>query len=632
MPTQPYSLTAEQNRNGANGFTRYESVSEFVDNSLDANAPGHVMAAICEKDSSKGYHIGYDLGDGAANLKSFYGIGTTVCKKRGATRGLKNYGHGAAVGRFNPDRVIHITRHSGAALSSMLIYNTGALYRAIDDAKRMGDCDYRRIDVELGDSMFVPYTGGGLTEEIRNLLEHLRSQIADKSAYYPLEEVLTNILANEQPTFHLMIMEFEVFPTEMITEIKDALHAFRRDYYPALKAGRFIEYLAPNLDRDPPTYDSTRTNASNAVDHMGPLSRARLAGKIELRSDVATATNYLRFTVASYGTGVAPAEFWLSCKDGDKLFYDGHAGPGPFTTAPPAGWEAALPVGDYEGISFMCSVISQEEENIQKDKIDSKTLGTTKRAGVNELRGVQLCYQDRNLGLPLYNEANWGDRRNVGGLRVQLSTTDPNIAERFFGIKTKKHSANFDGLHPLMRRFLNWIVQRVIISQYSYTANYSKKDRGDKDRGGCPGVSDWNFPYFCALMLNAKAKKPAVAPLLPVSSASSVASSDHEGEEIESDNHIEHVLPVPAPAPAHAPAPSLVLTESPVAATSRVAAISLRQVAIELLRINTQLSASNLAELAETASTTAKPKLASKLKILFELIETMKSEGLTYSA
>ncbi len=612
--TQPFSLTAEHNRNGANGFTRYESVSEFVDNSLDANAPGHTMAAICEEGSSKGYHIGYDLGDGAQTLLSLYGIGTAVCKKRGATRGLKNYGHGAAVGRFNPDRVVHITRHRTASRASTLIYNTGALYRAIDAAKRTGDCDFRQIDAEL--NPFSP-TNGGLTDEIRELLLRMQSLITSKPVYDSLAKVLANILTNEQPTFHLMIMEYEVFPTEMIAEIKDALCAFRRDYYPALVAGRFVEYLTAG--------GSSRADASNAVDHMGPPECARLAGKIELRSDAATATDYLRFTVATYGTGVASAEFWLSCKDGDKLFYDGRAGPGPFTTAPPAGWEIALPVGDDAGISFMCSVLSHKEELEQTKAIGSKTLGTNEAAGVNEMRGVQLCYQDHNLGLPLYNEAQWEDKRNVGGLRIQLGTSNPDIAERFFGIKTKKHSANFDGMHPLMRRFLNWTMKLVIIKRYSHYENNKTGKRGE-----ARGVSDWKFSYFCALMLNAKAAdptsvKPTTAPRLPASAAISCASSvasSHSSDytsDAESESFIKHI-----------PAASA-LSVTTVTTTSRYMPISPRQLASELLRATTRLDASNLAELAETASSVVVPGLVGKLGIFLDLIKSLETVGLKYS-
>lgn len=612
--TQPYSLTAEHNRNGANGFTRYESVSEFVDNSLDANAPGHTMAAICEEESSKGYHISYDLGDGAQNLLSLYGIGTAVCKKRGATRGLKNYGHGAAVGRFNPARVIHVTRHSTASRASTLIYNTGALYRAIDDAKRAGECDFRQIDAEL--NPFSP-TSGGLTDEIRELLQHLQTLITSKPVYDSLANVLTKIIANEQPTFHLMIMEYEVFPEEMIAEIKDALCAYRRDYYTALVAGHYVEYLTPD--------GISRADASNAVDHMGPPERARLAGKIELRSDAASATDYLHFTVASFGTGEAPAEFWLSYRDDGMhpLFYKGTAGAGPFTATQPAGWETALPVGDDEGVSFMCSVLSHKEELDQK-----KAIGSGLCSDLNDMRGVQLRYHDHSLGLPLYS-TQWEDKRNVGALRIQIATSNTDIAERFFGIKTKKHSANFDGMHPLMRRFLSWVVQRVIIKKYSHYTNYVAAPRGE-----CPGVSDWKFPYFCALMMNAKAKdptivKPIAAPRLPasaaVSSASSVASS-HSSDytsDTESDTHIVHV-PVPVPA-----AP--VLTVTPVSATQRFTPISPRQLAVFVLRITTRLSTSNLAELAETASTIAIPGLAGKLSGILELVKSLETVGLKYT-
>jgi hypothetical protein len=580
--TQPFSLTMAQQRAGTNGFNTAQAYSEFVDNSFDAGATSHFAAAVCIPDTSKGYFISWDLGHGSRDLRVLYGIGPNVCKKTGPVRGLKNYGHIASVGRFNPDRIAHISRATGSSRPGTLVFDLNTLYTAIDTAGP--GVNYRRIDETVIPSVLRHNPECGLTDEVRELLQDILN-VATSDKFSSLRDMLGKVSRGEAPSFMLTIMYYTNFPPKLISEIIDAHRAFRMDYYRSLMNGHTMEFLTDSMEY------RICINAEEAIDPHGPEHRPRLTGRIEIRGD-ASAT-YLKFIVNT-------ATFWLTYSSDSRMFYDGRASRGPFSASEPPEWGSAIQIGT--GIEHTISVISRAEEDTQKEEAGSVY------DSVIPMRGIRICYHDRDLGVPIYNESEWEDRRNIGGLRISMRISDAESAERIMGIKSKKHSAEFSDLHPAFKTALNWIVQRVIISKFS---NYKVCPPIDGKKGNSPGVSDWRFNYFCALMLNAKAQLsvPASAPTLSISS--------YDDTESVSTTSSGTVQP----------------TTISVAASTRLAPMSLRTVATLLTNATHRLVyESNLDQIAETASTEAVPEISTLYRKFIELLSTLEvSAGLTYT-
>jgi hypothetical protein len=604
--TQPFSLTMSQQRAGTNGFTTPEAYSEFIDDAYDAGSACFYAAAVRVPDSTKGFLVTWDFGSGARDIRVLYGIGPNVCRKTGeGQRGLKNYGHIAAMGYFNPDRVTHVSRAAAAARAGTLVFDLGALYAAVDAAG--AGVNYRQIDTTALPALLRDYSDCGLTDEVRERLQTVIAAATPTEALAPLCEHLGCILRNEVPSFMLTIMEYDNFPTMRISEIVDAHRNYRMEYYSALTTGgHSIVLMSDKAD------ECIIANAENAIDPMGPEDWPRLTGIFETRT-----TGQVTCIKITLTHDANTAVFWLAhVKDLQPTFYDGRSPRGPVLIKDePSGWVTATPIGN--SIDFVFSVISRAEEDRQKDRVGSSTYKS-----VEAMRGIRQRYHDRDLGTPSYNHSNWMDRRNIGGLRGILTFRDTETAESLIGIKTKKHSSNFEGLHQGLQSALNWIVGRIIIPHFS---NY-KVCNPAGGKGKSPGVTDWKFPWFCALMLNTKASlsvapAPAPAPALAVADAYSDAESDDDTVTTASSSSgsvIVHVHPPPA--------------KTPVAASLRTSAMSMRdfvsRIAIDLMHIAND---GNLDELSTTASTMAVAGLSPLYNKWIEICATLEAAGLTYT-
>lgn len=607
--TASFSNIMQQQRAGANGFTTPDAHSEFVDNAHDSGSAHFWAAVVRVAGSTKGYIVTWDLGHGARDIRVLYGIGPNVCRKSGAgMRGVKNYGHIAAIGYFNPDRVTHISRAVGAARAGTLVFDLGALYAAFDAAAPA--VNYSQIDTTVLPALLRHNPDCGLTDETRELVQAVLAAASPAETLVPLREHLERILRNEVPSFMTTIMEYDNLPATKIAELVDAHRAFRMDYYLALATGgRSIEFLS---DRPEECINAT---AENAINPMGLPDWPRITGSIETRVTAAAVT-HMKITVTH---AADTAVFWLTYVNGHQpTYYDGRKPRGPgLIRDEPGTWAAATPIGT--GIAYECSVLSKAEEDRQKALV-----GSSIYKSVEAMRGVRLRYHDRDLGVPVFNNQpkQWGKKRNVGGLRVTLTFCDPETAERLIGIQNKKNSANFESMHKGLQTVLNWKVGRIVIPHFS---NY-KVCRSVDGRGNSPGVTDWKFPWLCALMLNAKARDPTLAAAAPTLSVSSVSGDD-------SDDESASVSTAPSPAVggagAAAPAP-VVMT--PVAASMRAAPMSLRELATRFHDDINRLFNSNLDEVAENAPTGAfagLPTLYSDFKKMVAILET--SAGLTYT-
>jgi hypothetical protein len=541
----------EQERNGANGLTIVQAVSEFTDNAFDANSTHFTMIALPPQDrtvSQRGFLVGLDTGTGARDLLPFYGIGPNVCRKTGVARGLKNYGNRAAIGCMMPTTVTHITRHQTAARSSTLTLSLGALYQAIDAAKAT-TCDYRRIDEHELPTVLRNTPAGGLTDETRELLDTILGTMTVGS---PNRAFIESILANTLTSFHLMVLDYDVFPTGMMDHLVNAFQSYRMSYCYALRNGLRLELETPST--------TIKLQAEDAIDPLG--TAPRITGMIEIYS------TGLKVTLGSQAFWVIPS---------DHLFYDGRTARNPFIFAEqPADWAPAAT--DTLQISF--SVPSAQEEREQLDKV-----GSSIYRSVMDMRGVYLRYHDRYLGMPVYNKDNWEEKRNVGALRVELVCTNPTTAEEWLGIQTKKHTSSFTCIHDMLQLFLNWLVARVIVPKFSHCGVCKPLD-GRK--GNSPGVTDWQFPYLCKLMLDAKATPTQL------------------------------VAPAPAPIPAPIPNPPSI---------PRPRAITAQEFVRYIYEFKEYLDDSNLEELTETAQNTeivaGLTTFVTQLKKIRETLEEM---------
>jgi hypothetical protein len=565
--TLPFSLSMANERGETNGFSIAESLSEFVDNTFDANGREYILVEV-NVPGGPTYLISVDVGNGAADLLPLYGIGASVRRKTGVTRGLKNAGHRAALGRFNPDTVHHISRTRENPRASSLVLDLQTLWEIVDAAKGAGDCDYRRIDEQMP-RFLRNMSNCGFTDEIRELL----SEIIVNTPPSPERTLFENILSNSQESYHAMIMKYAERPVTLINEITSALHSFRISYYDALMDGRTITFAS---------HERIVINRENAVDPLGTAPRIKGTVDIRTRGD---ATTYLKVTLSV--SDADPSTFYMSYNPGDTIFFDGKTHKNPFTTKEPqADWEEAAVVDRLE-MEF--SVPSAKEEHDQL-----KTVGSTIYGKVENMRGIYLGYIDRYLGMPLYNTKGWQDKRNISGFRGRIRCMSSKTMEEFMGIQKKKHSSTFENLHPAIQMFLNWICNRVIISKYSHTGNNKGHAKGDS-----PGVTDWNFPQFCQFMMNTKVppSSPPSSPSLPSPSQSENNSSSNAG----------------TPVPAHFRQPP----KSP------------HEFIEEIHKFVEKVTVEKLDELLESASNIAVAGLSTKIKQLHEILSELETLGLT---
>jgi hypothetical protein len=159
-------------------------------------------------------------------------------------------------------------------------------------------------------------------------------------------------------------------------------------------------------------------------------------------------------------------------------------------------------------MTWRAAVITGEEE--EQQKIDK----------VEKARGVSVTFVDRTLGNPIHNDK-WGARRDMGGIRFELTCLSQVGAELFLHIQSQKNTMSFDILHPAMKAFLNLVVGRTIIKKWS--------NDSDNGRKRTEGVSEWNIDEFCRMLENPKAKREE---------GGAQVSDGQVSEEQESDGHV----------------------------------------------------------------------------------------------
>jgi hypothetical protein len=458
--TIPFALLMGQECTGTNGFKIVDVFAEFGDNAADARSRQLTVALIPEPDTLRATLLVFDTGDGARDLDSLYSIGSRVVKKVPPCRGLKNYGHRAAIGRLTPDNILHITRTAGAPRSSTLTFKLGELREMIAAAPT--PCDYRAIDARVP-ALFGRSTGG-LTDEIRDQLIALRARMAATPANYASAMAFgDSVLANTQPTFHAMVLTWEEAPATLHEEIQAAFQSYRLSYYKALQEGFEFHYLPPT----PAT--PLHYGATDAIDPLGPPAWQRITCALEFRGE-----EMAQLTIATTQLWVTPTPSSLR-----------------ITPSAPADWAAAAVTGRA---TIAVAVVSSAEEDCQK------SLAGPLFEHRDNLRGLYVRYQDHILGPPLFPTVGWGAVRNAGGVRVEISTTEQAFAEDYLHIPAKKHSMTYSNLHPLLQALLTRLVKQVVIKKYSYY----------EVNRGC-GVAAWDLVQFRQLLQN-----PAWLPHIPL--------------------------------------------------------------------------------------------------------------------
>ena len=192
--SQPFSLVFAQEANGSNGLTYTESQTEFIDNAQDAQSSFH-MTILTEEhpDTNLCMKADLDFGKGIEDLPHIYGLGKKTQKKENGNRGLKNKGHLAAVGRFQPIRITYYTKCNGKFLA--MDFEVQAMLDAISKTMET-DRDYRQVDHR--DYMTVHKCWN---DDIRKRLNQLISLVEDDS-------LLCQIATNDVDSYFLQIMEY----------------------------------------------------------------------------------------------------------------------------------------------------------------------------------------------------------------------------------------------------------------------------------------------------------------------------------------------------------------------------------------------------------------------------------------
>ena len=471
----------EEERDGASGYQISHILSEIVDNSYDAESPTIHIATIQGNDGY--YTVFYDKGHGAKDLMDVFGAGAKIIKKANGKRGLKNRGgRGAAGAMTDRKSIIYVSKPVGAVGCSTLTVDFEGLYAAIDAMKMSEDRDMNNINTA---AFFRNTIGAGLTDKIRTLVQNVILNTGSEQ----IRADMSGVLDNSTPHYFMMIARYTSQPPALESAMRDAINSYRLFYHRALEAGRSLEFY---------TESPLILTGANAVDPLGS-TKPRLYGSIEFRLPptafdaagmiVNTAAATIHFTVEN---DAVAANYWLlpntKWTSGDRRTIEGA-----LIAAPPE-WELMIPV---TRMTYAFSVVSKEEEEEQKQSLGSLMSKT------EQLRGVYLVYIDRCLGMPVYSPR-WEGRRNAGGVRCEITCGGQVGAEHFWRIQNKKHSSEFEQLHPMMQAFLHLLVGRTIIDKFS---NSGKK-------GENSGVSEWDFDKFCDMIEN-PAKRAYIPPPIP---------------------------------------------------------------------------------------------------------------------
>lgn len=600
------SFTKEliQHRASANGYTTYQAYNEFVHNAYDAGSSTFHGAVVRIPGSSKGTIIMWDSGSGTRDLRLLYGVGSNVCRKNGDGQiGLMNYGSPAAIGCMGPDRITHVSRAAGVRFASTLVFDCKNLYAAIDAVEVSGEeLNYRHIDDTVLPAYFRHNPLSGLTDEVREIIQGALSAIGDTETLAPARERLLSILSNEVPSFMLTIMEFDNFLNTKAKEIVEAHRTFKMTYHPLLASERLsIEFLSDRPE------ECISVKVADAIDPLGPPDWSRITCLIETR--LAEGLTLMKFTLSH---GVESGSFWYRHVDSHSANIFKGKKYSPFTVSPPAEWSSAVKLG--RGVVMKSVVLSRKLEDAQKASI-----GASNFSSVESLRGVWSQCNGILLGGAKYPNPTegWGEQRNCGGIRTILSVSDKETAKVLLRLKTKKHSGEFADFHAALQTVLNWLHGVIIIPNYSH---YTVCRSADGKKGHSPGVTNWKFSWFCALMMNAKA--PALAPAPTPAPALSISSVSCDSDD-ESASVATASSSVPAAVGGAGAAPTL----TPVAASMRAAPMSYRDVASRLNSLALQLVNSNLAQLAETAPTRSVKGLSTLYKKIDWLIALLQAEG-----
>jgi hypothetical protein len=537
-PAPSFSHMMAQEREGANGLEINHAISEFIDNSFDAGARKCCIALVPIPGTSKHYLVIADTGEGLTDPLVLYSTSRTgTVKKPAGSRGLKNYGYRAAIGRLSPTSIFNIGRKVGSRASTLKLL-LGSLYAAIDRANADGRrCNYHEIDRDVLPEVQHVSIASGLNDEAYEVLDEvLAAMRAPSRDYGEMTTTLQGIRNNAQPSYCLHILGFDSLPADLEVHLVEAFKSYKLTYYKDLREGHEMELFGiatPHL----------HNTAANACDPLGPATVPRLTGKLEFRipegGDVKTATHFIALTLTDTATA-ATATFYATCTAVTQEFQDGKGAGSPFTGTAPAEWELAIQTSTQ---TLQISVPS----NAVAKNIQEKDLASSLYSSVEDMRGVYIRYAGRILGKPVYNPR-WENPRNIGALRVELSANDQDTAEKYWAIQTRKHVAAYENLHKPLKFALNWLVNNIILKKRLHT-KYGLRGSG---------VTDWRFAGLCQLMLNQRLVEILPSLVLPddsdgESSVSSASSSvaDALAEDVATIVHTEPNTPLPVVTDTH---------------------------------------------------------------------------------
>ncbi len=463
------SKVMDEEGNKANGFTLTNCMSELIDNSFDAGSLTASFATIQLPDGTA-VMLSFDCGHGVADPLDLYSVGKSVNKKQEGCRGLKNRGHrgtaGALTGR---DDIQYITKRMGKEEASTLRVNYKGLYTALEKAKNSPSRDINMVDAR---EFFISSYCEGLTKKTADFLRALH----DNTTYAVVKDFLKGVLDNSLDHFFMMAVRYSRMPDGYEDEMTVAMQSFCRTYTKALKSGLQIAYYPSGEE------EAMILGAEDAIPFLGK-NPVEIGGVIRFHVP--------KTSFSAEGTLTDSDNIKLSFTVGGRTMWLHNMKWASFDCRFTEGASTELPVDidDWVVITEMtwrAAVITGEEE--EQQKIDK----------VEKARGVSVIFVDRTLGNPIHNDK-WGARRDMGGIRFELTCLSQVGAELFLHIQSQKNTMSFDILHPAMKAFLNLVVGRTIIKKWS--------NDSDNGRKRTEGVSEWNIDEFCRMLENPKAKR-----------------------------------------------------------------------------------------------------------------------------
>ena len=462
------SKVMDEEGNKANGFTLTNCMSELIDNSFDAGSRTASFATIPLPDGTA-VMLSFDLGHAVADPLNLYSAGKAVPKKPEGCRGLKNRGHRGTAGALTGRKeILYISKEKGKQEASTLRVDFKGFYTALDKAKNSLSRDINTVDAR---DYFKPSSCEGLTNKQTNFV----LMLFENTIHADVKDFLKGVMENSLGHFFMMAVSYSSMPDGYEDEMKVAMQTFRRTYTKALESGLQIAYY-------PSVEEPIILGAEDAIPFLGK-NPAEIGGVIRFHIPntsfspegvISSSDNVvLSFTVDDRVMWLHNMK-WASF---DCRFTEGAS------TEPPDD------IDDWKVIAEMtwrAAVITGEEE--EQQKIDK----------VEKARGVSVTFVDRALGDPIHNDK-WAARRDMGGVRIELTCSSQVGAELFLHIQSQKNTMSFDILHPATKAFLNLVVGRTIIKKWS-----SDSDNGRKRT---EGVSEWNIDEFCQMLENPKAKR-----------------------------------------------------------------------------------------------------------------------------